>query len=248
MSSTAVTPTGRTLGWNIHFLVGRGRGHFAGLFRPSDSDLVRFRDVVDELRLCFEFPGSTPHRVSSCPAFFWEEGLHLPVLSLSTPDIRRPNVLSFRIVRHVPCNLPSNSSLNRHLETKCGQHIPQPVRRHEPRSLLPEKPSADPRHAIMPLRKTLKGKSRSAPPPPKHTVSGSVSPTRDGSADADEEDITGMVAPPTMTLALDYAKSTVTKFRSSCLQASNVCAVSGKGQSCSTTTFTPIMKSRMMHA
>jgi hypothetical protein len=82
----------------------------------------------------------------------------------------------------------------------------------------------------MPLRKMLKGKSRSASPS-KHTVSGSVSPTRDGAADADDEDVTGMVAPPTMTLALDYAKSTAAKFRSSCLQASNICAVSGKGQS-----------------
>ncbi|RTE71303.1 hypothetical protein BHE90_014284 [Fusarium euwallaceae] len=264
MCSTAVTPAGRTLGWNIHFLAGRGRGHFAGLFHPSDSDLVTFRDVVDELRLCFEFPDSTsnsgawdqiafglidsPSPMNSCPALFSEEGLDLPVPSVSTPDIRRPNVLSFRIVHHAPCNLPSNSSLNKHLEglfkqstvppaqnanatvARCAQHVPQPVRRHERRYLPPKKPSPDPRYAIMPLRKTLKGKSRSASPP-KHTMSGSVSPARDGAADADEEDITGMVAPPNMTLALDYARSTAAKFRSSCLQASNVCAVSGKGQS-----------------
>jgi hypothetical protein len=100
----------------------------AGLFQPSDSDLVTFHDVVDELRLCFEFPDSgawddvafalidSPSPVSSCPAFVSEENLYLPVPSLASPDLRRPNVLSCRIVRHAPCDLPSSSSLDAHLE------------------------------------------------------------------------------------------------------------------------------------
>ncbi|RSL98614.1 hypothetical protein CDV31_012516 [Fusarium ambrosium] len=58
MSSAAVTPSMRAVGWNVHFTIGREEdpGAFAGIYQAAGSDLVTFRNVCDELRLCFEFP------------------------------------------------------------------------------------------------------------------------------------------------------------------------------------------------
>lgn len=57
MSSAAITPSTRAVGWNVHFTIGREEdpGSFAGIYQPAGSDLVTFRDVCDELRLCFQF-------------------------------------------------------------------------------------------------------------------------------------------------------------------------------------------------
>lgn len=54
MASAAVTPRLRTLGWNVHLLYGPEGEHFAGLFHPPGSDSLSYRDVIQELRLCFD--------------------------------------------------------------------------------------------------------------------------------------------------------------------------------------------------
>ncbi|CAM1507693.1 Fc.00g073340.m01.CDS01 [Cosmosporella sp. VM-42] len=58
MSGATVTPSMRAVGWNVHFTTGQEEdpGAFAGIYQAVGSDLVTFRHVCDELRLCFEFP------------------------------------------------------------------------------------------------------------------------------------------------------------------------------------------------
>ncbi|KAH6985459.1 hypothetical protein EDB80DRAFT_767932 [Ilyonectria destructans] len=56
MSSAAITPQFRALGWNVHLLCGPESDRFAGLFHPPGSNSLTYRDIVNELRLCFEIP------------------------------------------------------------------------------------------------------------------------------------------------------------------------------------------------
>lgn len=70
MSSAAITPQFRALGWNIHFLCGPDGDQFAGLFHPPGSTSLTFRDVINEFRLCFEIPnlaGDDPDNRSNNP-------------------------------------------------------------------------------------------------------------------------------------------------------------------------------------
>ncbi|POR32471.1 Uncharacterized protein TPAR_07325 [Tolypocladium paradoxum] len=255
MANVAVTPPMRVHGWNVHFLAGQNSFHFAGLFQAEGSDLVTFRDVVDELRLCFEFTDAVPCRPendnnekrpwddiafgltgrpssSSLSPFVAEQDLDQPVLSLPSSNSKQPNILRYHLVHHKSsdCNLPSNSPLAAHLKAKCAQHLPRPVRRRDPRYLPPKRPSSDPRFSRMPLRRTFKARTGSQSPP-KRSASGSVSPRKDSSNDANDEDVTSMVTPPTMNIAVDFATKTIAAFRSSCLVSANRCAVSGKGES-----------------
>ncbi|KAF2967069.1 hypothetical protein GQX73_g6499 [Xylaria multiplex] len=57
---SAVTPGMRAAGWNVLFTIGPERDPcaFAGIYQVVGSDLVTFRDVCNELRLCFEFPNN----------------------------------------------------------------------------------------------------------------------------------------------------------------------------------------------
>ncbi|KAM3504861.1 hypothetical protein MY11210_008199 [Beauveria gryllotalpidicola] len=59
MSGAAITPQFRALGWNVHILCGPESDRFAGLFHPPGSSSLTYRDVVNELRLCFNIPISS---------------------------------------------------------------------------------------------------------------------------------------------------------------------------------------------
>ncbi|KAG5984551.1 hypothetical protein E4U55_004334 [Claviceps digitariae] len=68
MSTAAVTPQHRVSGWNIHLLCGPEGDRFAGVFHPPGSSSLTYRDVVDELRLCFDIPtnaGSRDEEIAS---------------------------------------------------------------------------------------------------------------------------------------------------------------------------------------
>jgi hypothetical protein len=57
MSNADVIPFMRAVGWNVHFAGGEEENPaFAGIYQAVGSELVTFRDVRDELRLCFEIP------------------------------------------------------------------------------------------------------------------------------------------------------------------------------------------------
>ncbi|KAF2968684.1 hypothetical protein GQX73_g4862 [Xylaria multiplex] len=67
MPSTTVTSTMRELAWNVEFTVGQEEdpSPFAGIYQVPGSELVTFRNVCDELRLCFEFPNNIAREESS---------------------------------------------------------------------------------------------------------------------------------------------------------------------------------------
>ncbi|GAB0136005.1 hypothetical protein EsDP_00004323 [Epichloe bromicola] len=56
MSNAAITSQLRALGWNVHILCGPEGDRFAGVFHPPGSNSLTYRDIVDELRLCFDIP------------------------------------------------------------------------------------------------------------------------------------------------------------------------------------------------
>ncbi|CAH0046269.1 unnamed protein product [Clonostachys solani] len=243
MANSTVTPSRRSVGWNVVFLAGKSHSYFAGVFSPASCSLLTFQDVVREMSLCFEFQGGDD-------TDFWENiafetldhdcchdsfpllvrDLSVSVPSLDSSNLKRPNVLRFRVFRHKPCQLPDDSSLHAHLQAKCAQYLPQPVRRRNMRYLPPKTASSDSRYAIMPYRSALKGR-RGGSVSPKRPRSGSASPNKDTSADLDDTDVSEMVMPAKMDLDLAKAKKYSNSFRTSCLDNANACAVSGKGAS-----------------
>jgi hypothetical protein len=153
MSSAAVTPSMRAVGWNVHFTIGQEEdpGAFAGLYQAAGSDLVTFRHVCDELRLCFEFPNDAtrserdgddnndpwasiafaladrpdfPSPPPLCPSFVTKEHLDQPVPSLPLLRPKEPNVLKYHLVRHKHCDLPSSSPLDTHLQGRLIPSLP----------------------------------------------------------------------------------------------------------------------------
>ncbi|KAJ2995682.1 hypothetical protein NUW58_g1202 [Xylaria curta] len=255
MSSSAVTHSMRAVGWNVHFTIGQEEdpGAFAGIYQAVGSNLVTFRDVCDELRLCFEFPNDAargesgddnndpwasiafaladhpdfPNSSPLCPSFVTEELLDQPVPSLAPFRPKEQNVLKYHLVCHSHCDLPSNSPLDTHLQARCAQHLPNPVRRRDPRYLPPNKAPSDPRLTMMPLRRKLKARSQS---PPKRSASDSISPRKDDSDNVDDGGLDSMVAPTSMDIDVNEAKRVINDFRSSCLNRATCCAVSGEGE------------------
>ncbi|KAI3335382.1 hypothetical protein F4824DRAFT_511001 [Ustulina deusta] len=237
MSSAAITPSMRAVGWNVHFTIGQEEdpGAFAGIYQAAGSDLVTFRHVCDELRLCFEFPNDAarsdsgedntnsdddddddndpwasiafaladhpdlPSSSPLCPSFVTGELLDQPVPSVPPSRPKEQNVVKYHIIYHKHCHLPSNSPLDTHLQAKCAQHLPNPVRRRDPRYLPPNKTPSDPRLTIMPLRRKIKARSH-------------------------------MLAPAGMDIDVNKAKRVINDFRSSCLNRATCCAISGEGE------------------
>ncbi|KAH6871553.1 hypothetical protein B0T10DRAFT_590953 [Thelonectria olida] len=112
-------------------------------------------------------------------------------------------------------------------EAKCAHHLPNPVRRRDPRYLPPNKNRFDARLTAMPLRRKLIARAQS---PPERSASGSVSPRKDGPDDIDDDEFDNMLAPASMRIDLEEAKRVTSYFRSSCLNRATCCAVSGEGE------------------
>ncbi|KAF5019179.1 hypothetical protein F66182_8829 [Fusarium sp. NRRL 66182] len=246
MSNAAVTPSMRAVAWNIHFTIGKDEdpGAFAGIYQVPGSDLVTFRNVCDELRLCFEYPctisdeedeetwssiafslsqDNSPSSLDPSLSFVTEAEMDKPVPSLAPLRPKEQNVLTYHIYHHKNCTLPSGSPLKSHIEAKCVNHLPNPVRRRDHRYLPPNKAPSNPKLTVMPLRKTLKARSVS---PGKRSASGSASPTKE-----DDDEFGNVVAPASMEIDIDQARKVINEFRSSCLNRATLCAVSGEGES-----------------
>ncbi|KAK1761710.1 hypothetical protein QBC33DRAFT_604003 [Phialemonium atrogriseum] len=179
-------------------------------------------------------PGDTS--VFEYPTFVHQDldqSVPTPPPTASTDQEERP-ILRFHTVRHTSCSLPPSASLASHIQASCAQHIPQPIRRRDPRYVPPKKTSCNPLISHLPFRRTVlaRGGSQS---PSHHSASGFVSLKKNIWADDndanEEEDFTNMIAPPDTNIAPDLARQTIAAFRSSCLVAARQCAVSGKGQS-----------------
>ncbi|KAM3499284.1 hypothetical protein MY11210_009622 [Beauveria gryllotalpidicola] len=249
MTSTAVTPTMRSHGWNIELLRAPGHVPFAGIFQPAKSVSMTFRDIVNEMRLCFEFPHESSDvwdqvafgllemfnvAEDECPApkFVHGSGLVQPVPAL--PELRPDApldraILQYRFFKHHACSLTADKPFNCHFEAGCAQHISQPIRRLEPRYLPPKKASADTRYTTYPLRKKIRGRTSASPS--KRSASGSILPSKDLDIDQASEDFASIVAPPECNISDERAKTTMANFRSSCLISNTHCAVTGMGRS-----------------
>ncbi|TVY62406.1 hypothetical protein Focb16_v004282 [Fusarium oxysporum f. sp. cubense] len=245
MSVATVTSTMREAGWNVTFHVGHNPWKFAGLFQAPGSDLVTFCDVIDELRLCFEFNArddddseklwdelafaliSRPSAERQIPKLVEGNDRRLAVPSLPNRAPKQPDVIKYHLIRHKSCSLPENSPLKEHLEAKCAEHIPHPTRRRDPRYLDPKKTPSDPRYATMPLRR--RARPRGSQSPPKRQASDFVSPVKDGPDDG--LDAGSMIAPSSMQVDLEVAKKVMDEFRHACGVYASCCAVSGEGDS-----------------
>lgn len=152
MSGAAVTPSMRAVGWNVHFTIGQEEdpGAFAGIYQATGSDLVTFRHVCDELRLCFEFPSDVarseiddgnddpwasigfaladhpafPSSPPLCPSFVTDKHLDQPVPSLPPLRPKEQNILKYHLVCHKRCDLPSSSPLDTHLQGRSVPSVP----------------------------------------------------------------------------------------------------------------------------
>ncbi|KAM3504911.1 hypothetical protein MY10362_003287 [Beauveria mimosiformis] len=239
----------RSFGWNIVLFIEPDDVPFAGVFQPARNVSLTFRDIVDEIRLSFEFPHESSNVLNQvafgllkmvnlaedeCPApmFVHSAGLdqRVPALPELRPDALKDRViLQYQFFKHHDCTLTAEQSLQRHVEAGCAQRISQPVRRMEPRYLPPRKASSDPRFATYPLRKTISGRKSASPS--KRSASGSMPPRQDAETDQADEDLASMVAPPECNISDERAKTTMANFRSSCLILANHCAVTGMGRS-----------------
>ncbi|KAL6409830.1 hypothetical protein AUP68_06228 [Ilyonectria robusta] len=249
--SAFVNPTMRSHGWNIELLTAPGGVPLAGAFQPAKDVFMTFRDMVDEMRLSFEFQDESSDMwdevtfsllgilnvtEGECPApkFVHGSGLDQPVPALPALDHDDPEdrvILQYRVFKHRNCSLSADQPFKRHFEVGCAQPISKPVRRLEPRYLPPKKASTDSRYAAYPLGKTVRGKKPGSPS--KRSASCSVSPRKDPGVDQAEadEDFANMVAPPECNISDERAKTTMANFRTSCLTSARQCAVTGMGRS-----------------
>ncbi|KAG5931308.1 hypothetical protein E4U59_000425 [Claviceps monticola] len=245
MPNAAITPSMRAVAWNVHFTIGGNVDPvtFAGIYQVPGSNLVTFRDVCDELRLCFECPydgsqsdnevpwDNVAFAISDIGSASVDAGLSLvtkeafdqAVPSLVPSRPKEQNVLTYHIYYHAKCSQPPGSPLESHLQAKCAGHISNPTRRRDPRYLPPNKSPSDPKLTVMPLRKKLKARFVS---PGKRSASGSTSPTKEL-----EEGFGNLLVYEDLQIDLDEARKTTNEFRSSCLNRATCCAVSGEGES-----------------
>lgn len=208
MSNAAVTPQMRVHGWNMQLFAGPTGLNFAGLYLHDGNDSLTYRDILEEILLCFDLPinnavldndGSSTGQLALAfsnlvnPA---ETGADPPTLSFISdanldPVVPSPPQTSasgggkrttarYHLVHHQSCSVSDSSSLKAHLQAGCAKHLARPKRRRDPRYLAPKKPSADPRITRFPLRRTVQPRKGSQSPP-KLSASGTVSPIKDSS-------------------------------------------------------------------
>ncbi|KAF2967492.1 hypothetical protein GQX73_g6123 [Xylaria multiplex] len=245
MSDSAVTTHRRARAWNVRFTIG---SRIAGIYQVPGSKLVTFRDVCDELRLCFEFPGeksgnnnddtwaSIAFALINSPdlkggelqnlSFVTGDLLAEPVPSFSSTESNDPQVLIYSIVSHRKCSLPASTALDAHLNAKCARHLPAPVRRYDPRYLPPNKKPSDPTIGKVLFRRQLTAYSLG-----KRGQSGRNSPNTQVSDDEDDMELESMLAPADMNIDREAARNIQTVFRSGCVDNQLPCAVSGQGRS-----------------
>ncbi|KAI0113729.1 hypothetical protein GGR51DRAFT_556879 [Nemania sp. FL0031] len=228
---SAVTPGMHAAGWNVLFTIGPGKDPcaFAGIYQVVGSNLVTFRDVYSELRLCFELPnditrdkssnndesGSNDDNSWDSIAFAMADRSDL---SLETRDLSfvHGELLDKPVPSLPPIHPKQQDVLKYHivlhktcdLFTKklrgCAQHLPEPTRRYDPRYLMPNKWSSD------------------------STTAGKILLRR-----LDENDVEGidMLAPKNLEVNREAAKRIQTSFRHNCLLRGTSCAVSRQGES-----------------
>ncbi|KAI0864198.1 hypothetical protein F4860DRAFT_529744 [Xylaria cubensis] len=242
--SATVTPSMRIAGWNVEFTIGSSKypDTFAGIYQDPSSNLVTFRDVCDEMRLCFDLVREESSdddddtdnawtniafslknhpdipTLEKTPSFFVaKELLNQPVPSFPPTHPQKQNILRYHVVSHKDCDILS-SRLDDHLKAGCAQQLSDPPQRYDRRYVpLTESERYDPKLSFMPFRNQLKSRS-----PTKR-------PRQQSIDDANETGFNDMLAPQNSEIDLDEAKRVESSFRSSCLNIGSCCVVSGEG-------------------
>ncbi|KAI0865210.1 hypothetical protein F4860DRAFT_500861 [Xylaria cubensis] len=255
---SAITPAARAAGWNVLFTIGPKRFPctFAGIYQVVGSNLITFRDVCSELRLCFNFPNSTGCNESSSNA------------KSGGNDDNPWDGIAFALA-----DRPGLSLEMRGLSVVHGEHLDKPVPSlppirpmeqdvlkyhivfHKTCSILPSEPISvhlkngcayhlpeptrryDPRY-LMPNKgssdSTITGKL------PTRSRSGSGSPTKGSDNNIQDMD---MVAPKNSEINEEIAKKAQNSFKHNCFARGNLCAVSRQGQPwCLATPISPTIQ------
>ncbi|KAI0193926.1 hypothetical protein EV127DRAFT_360258 [Xylaria flabelliformis] len=220
---STITPGIRAAGWNVLFTIGRGKDPcaFAGIYQVVGSDFVTFRDVCDELRLCFKFPKDVTGDETDSKD---EDGANnddpWDSIAFAFADRSRlsPDGLSFVHGQLLDKPVPSLPPLYPKIQDALQYHIVF----HKTCGLLPSQP----------LSAHLKTCSF------KRSRSSSGSPAR-GLDDNDTAAI-DMLVPKSLEVNEDAAKLIQDNFRHSCLARGTCCAVSRQGESwCLATSMGP---------
>ncbi|RMJ17592.1 hypothetical protein CDV36_002734 [Fusarium kuroshium] len=136
MTSAAVNPTMRSHGWNIELLTVPGDVPFAGVFQPAKNVFMTFRDIINEMRLSFEFKDESSDVWNEvafglldmlnvdegeypAPKFIQGNGLDQPVPALPELEPDAPEdrvILQYCIFKHKNCGLPPDQPPKCHFE------------------------------------------------------------------------------------------------------------------------------------
>ncbi|KAL7958534.1 hypothetical protein V8C34DRAFT_314004 [Trichoderma compactum] len=196
---------------NTHFLATSAGVRFAGLFQ-LDGFHITYRNVLTEMRLCFDIPNSISQGHGQTHgqdeyegpwdnlAFEFTDYVNLPPGEASAP----PKTILVsdldQLVTAPPPALPTN--IEEPPIIRFRLHIPLPTRRRDPRYLPPKRATG----------------IRSLRSPSKRSASGSVSP--------DKNSELGQLP---MHKEESFVNMTIAKFRLSLFTFARQCAVSGKG-------------------
>ncbi|RSL43497.1 hypothetical protein CEP54_015059 [Fusarium duplospermum] len=145
MSNASVTPQMRVSGWNVHLLAGPAGFNFAGFYLHEENTSYTYRDLLEEIFLCFELPenpagfatddfGTTPSLAFGFSGFVNPPptALDPPVLALigngkldqvvPSPPQSEPwmagdqTIARYHLVYHNPCAMADSASLAAHLQ------------------------------------------------------------------------------------------------------------------------------------
>ncbi|KAI0812963.1 hypothetical protein GGR55DRAFT_687851 [Xylaria sp. FL0064] len=248
MPSAAITPSMRAVGWNVHFTIGHEEdpGAFAGIYQAAGSDLVTFRHVCDELRLCFEFPANAVRSESDDDNDDDDDDSNDPWASIAFALANHPNLQSPSppcasfvtgdlLDQPVPSVAPSRPKeqniVKYHIIYHKHCHLPpnSPLHTHLETRCARNLPNPvrrrDPRY--LPPNKTPSD-PRLTLMPLRRTMK--ARSQKSGSDDADNNELDSILAPTGMDIDVIEAKRVINDFRSACLNRATCCAVSGEGE------------------
>lgn len=146
MSNATVTPTMRALGWNVEFLATRRDLVFAGTYQPNHNAFMTFRDILQELRLCFDLQNinigdgfttsgawndiafglagliditESDPELGSIPTFIDISNLDVAVPALPENSHSSPEerpLAQYHVLHHNECSLPINQPYASHIQ------------------------------------------------------------------------------------------------------------------------------------
>ncbi|KAJ8131671.1 hypothetical protein O1611_g1954 [Lasiodiplodia mahajangana] len=246
MSGTTVTNTMRELAWNVEFTIGQEEDPtpFAGIYQVPDSDLVTFRNVCDELRLCFEFPSNVAreeisNNTNEQTSIDTDDPLASVAFALTKPlDLQEVQGLSFvtgdLLDKPVPTLPPlpdfkQRNVLIYHLVSHKACELPadSPLNTHFEKGCAREffEPVRRFNPRYLPPNETHPDPALGYMPLRERKQPGS--PNSQSLDNANDAELDDMLAP--RDIEYDEAKRYSTEFRSSCLRRGTCCVVSGEG-------------------